>query len=129
MKKVKVIDIKDNFLYTLQATDNTTYKKNIEDGAIVFPQELFATWQSEERSEKIKEIAADYANVDMDNYADYFDFTGVILRPEESACCQQLYAILDGVIQEVMTNENADIDALTKTAVEDFQKNHLDKMD
>ncbi len=30
MKKVKVIDIKDNFLYTLQATDNTTYKKNIE---------------------------------------------------------------------------------------------------
>ena len=31
--------------------------------------------------------------------------------------------------QEVIANENADIDALTVTAVNDFQQNHLDKMD
>lgn len=104
------------------------YQETIDNGGIVFPEELFGIWQSDERKEKIKEIAADYANVSIDNFKDYMDFTGVIIRPEESACCQQLYAVLDGVIQEILTNEAADIDALTKTAVNDFQKNHLDKM-
>lgn len=33
------------------------------------------------------------------------------------------------LIQEVFTNENANIDELVKTANNDFQVNHLDKMD
>ena len=37
-------------------------------------------------------------------------------------------AILDGVIQAVITDENSDVDSLTKTAVNDFQKNHLDNL-
>lgn len=104
------------------------YQESLDNGGIVFPEELFSVWQSEDRSTKIKEIAADYANVSMENFSDYVDFTGVVIRPEETACCQQLYAVLDGVIQEILTNQAVDIDALAKMAVDDFQKNHLDKM-
>ena len=65
----------------------------------------------------------------MSDYEDYASFKDVTVRPEETACCQQLYAVLDGAIQAVLTDENANIDQLTKTAVNDFQKNHLDKLD
>ena len=114
-------DVEQNIRNTCQQT--------IDNGGVVFPKELFSMWQSDERDEKIEQIYADYANVDMSNYEEYMDFTGVILRPEETACCQQLYSVLDGAIQEILTNQNADIDALVKTAVSDFQQNHLDKME
>ena len=77
---------------------------------------------------KMKEILADYANVDMKNFEDYYDFKGVTLSPEEPVCCQQLYEVLGGVIREVLENENADIDALTEEAVNYFQTTYLDKV-
>ncbi len=101
------------------------YEKTIADGGIVLPQELLGIWRSDERDAKMKEILSDYANVDMKNFADYYDFKGVTLRPEEPISCQQLYEVLGGVIKEVTTNENADIDALAKEAVNYFQKTHL----
>lgn len=115
---------------TAEAEDKirADYKKTIEDGGVVFPKEFFSIWRSQEREEKIQQIAADYANVKMEDYADYYDFIGVTIRPEEPVACQELYAVLDGVIQEILTNKNADIDALAKTANDDFQKNHLDKL-
>lgn len=113
----------------VEKTIRENCQQNIDNGGVVLPVEIFSIWQSPERSERLKEIYADYANVELSNFADYMDSTGVTLRPEETACCQQLYAVLDGVIQEVIANENADIDALTVTAVNDFQQNHLDKMD
>lgn len=48
-------------------------------------------------------------------------------QPEEPMCAQDLYGLLDNVIQEVLTNKDADCDALIKKANEDFQKNYLDK--
>lgn len=111
-----------------EAMLRSNFETAISDGGVVFPKEFFTVWLSEERNKKYEEIAAEYANVDMANYEDYAGFKDVTLRPEESACCQQLYAVLDGVIQAVITDKDANIDSLTKTAVNDFQKNHLDKM-
>lgn len=105
------------------------YQKTIDDGGVVFPKEFFSIWQSSEREQKIEEIAADYANVNMADYEDYYNFQGVTIRPEEPVACQELYAVLDGVIQEILTNQNADINALASSANNDFQKNHLDKLD
>lgn len=51
------------------------------------------------------------------------------LQPEEPVCCQDLYSILDNIIQEVYNNKDADCAALVKQANSDFQKNYLDKMD
>lgn len=105
------------------------YQKTIDDGGVVFPKEFFSIWQSSEREQKIEEIAADYANVNMADYEDYYNFQGVTIRPEEPVACQELYAVLDGVIQGILTNQNADINALASSANNDFQKNHLDKLD
>ena len=103
------------------------YQKKIDDGGVVFPKEFFSIWRSPEREKKIEEIAADYANVDMADYNDYCDFAGVTIKPEEPVACQELYTVLDGAIQEILTNKNVDINSLAKTTNEDFQKNHLDK--
>lgn len=104
------------------------YANSISLNSVVFPTTFFNVWVDPERKVKEESIAAEYANVNMEDYADYASFEDVTIRPEESACCQQLYAILDGMIQAVITDKNADINALTKTAVNDFQKNHLDNL-
>ena len=51
------------------------------------------------------------------------------LKPEEPVCAQELYGILDGCIQEVLTNKDADCAALIKKASSDFQMNYLDNAD
>lgn len=105
-----------------------SYQKTIDEGGVIFPKSFFGIWNSEERNKKDEEIRSKYANVDIKDYEDYASFEDVTIRPEESACCQQLYSVLDNAIQAVIVDENSNIDTLTKTAVNDFQKNHLDKM-
>lgn len=83
---------------------------------------------NKDRVNQEKEAVAEYVNINPDDYKDYYEFEGVTLKPEEPQCCQQLYSVLDSCIQEVITNENADCAELIKTAANDFQKNHLDKM-
>lgn len=50
------------------------------------------------------------------------------LRPEEPVCAQELYAVLDGIIQEILTNKDADIPLLVKKANADFQANYLNNL-
>lgn len=50
------------------------------------------------------------------------------IQLEEPVCCQELYAILDGCIQEVLSNENADCVAVLEKANSDFQANYLDNL-
>ena len=108
-----------------------TYRDKCElyanEGNFVFPKELFSIWKDEERSAKIEEIAASYANVDMKDYENY-NQEGIELRTEPAVCAQELYSVLDGVIQEILTNKDVDIKALSKKTQDDFQVNHLDKM-
>ena len=80
-------------------------------------------------SREVFDIIPVNTNVKAENYENYLNMEDVTIKPEEPVCCQELYAILDKLIQEVFTNENANIDELVKTANNDFQVNHLDKMD
>ena len=50
------------------------------------------------------------------------------VQPEEPVCCQELYETLDGCLQEVLTNKDADCAALLKGAAADFQANYLDNL-
>ena len=81
-----------------------------------------------ENEEKLDELQKKYSNVDEKDYADYLAFDKVTLRAEEPMCCQELYAVLDGVVQEILVNKDVDIDAIVKTAASDFQKNSLDNV-
>ena len=61
-------------------------------------------------------------------YNEFVENCPAEIQPEEPVCAQELYAILDGCLQEVLTNENADCATLIKEAAEDFQVNYLDNL-
>lgn len=61
-------------------------------------------------------------------YNDFVAKCTAEIQPEEPVCCQELYAILDGCIQEVLSNKDADCAKLMKKANSDFQKNYLDNL-
>ena len=110
------------------ANSRTTYENTISKNGIVLDQEAFEVWVNPENVEKVNSLRKEYANVNHEDYADYFSFDGVTINPEPAACAQQLYAVLDKCVQEVITNKDADVDKLISEACNDYQVNHLDKM-
>lgn len=98
-----------------------------DEGQIVLNRQVFDMWTDYETNTKVNEIYQKYSNVDKSDYEDYLNFNGVMLRPEESSHCQDLYAILDKCIQKVITDKNADIPSLVKNANAEFQTQYLDK--
>ncbi|MBQ2614908.1 MAG: extracellular solute-binding protein [Clostridia bacterium] len=109
------------------AAKEATYKADLEEKGVVFPMAPIPVWSAPERVAKEEELNAKYCNVDKKNFASYMDMSDVTIKPEEPVACQQLYAVLDGCIQEVITNKDADCAALIAKACNDFQVNHLDK--
>lgn len=78
---------------------------------------------------KRQAIRKEFTNIKHENYEQYYAFDGVTILPEPEVCAQQLYGILDKCMQEVITNKDANVDELIKTACHDFQVNQLDKLD
>jgi multiple sugar transport system substrate-binding protein len=70
---------------------------------------------------QIDALAAKYANVPTQNYAAFSNST-ITLRPEPRTETQKMYAALDPVIQAILTNPNADPQALLDQAAQQFQK-------
>lgn len=108
----------------MRQDDETT----LENNGIVLSQESFTIWTNPERTAKIKEIKAETTNVDPKDYESYFAGEGVILRPEPEVVCQELYSILDGVLQSINADPDADLDALIKDAANQWQTNYLDNL-
>lgn len=65
-------------------------------------------------------------NINPNHIKHYNETENIELQAEEPVEAQALYSVLDSVIQEVLTNENADIRAAVSKAASDFQKNQLD---
>lgn len=110
------------------ANAEKTYQNETERGNIILAKTVLPMFKNRDGEEKLAELRQKYCNVDMKNFDSFLDFSDVTLHPEEPVCCQELYSILDGVVQAVMTNKDVDIDALSKKASDDFQINHLDKI-
>ena len=104
-------------------------KQTVYGGGIVLASDIFPKWINTDRTKIQEEIFGKYVNVDMANYQHYIDFNNVIIKSEYPVCCQELYSVLDGCIQEVLTNQNAVPSELLEGACSDFQKNHLDKLE
>ncbi|GAA4736962.1 extracellular solute-binding protein [Isoptericola chiayiensis] len=69
-----------------------------------------------------QEWIADYINVPLEQFAPYSDnIYDQPLQPEPPASTQDLYAALDPVVQAVLTDENADVDALLADAEANVQ--------
>ncbi|MDR1663489.1 MAG: extracellular solute-binding protein [Clostridiales bacterium] len=97
-------------------------KSRMENGEPVVKR--FPAWVGQAYSDAEAAIIAPFLNVDMALYQDYFDKVAEAgnLRLEEQGLTQEMYAELTKVMQEVLTNENADIPALMKTADTNYQK-------
>lgn len=113
-------------------------KKSLEDGikaeieaGIAVGYESLSLWSSDaEVNEYGYKLRQENATIDLKNVESYNSFCrngdGIEVQAEEPVCAQELYSILDGCIQEVFTNKDADCAALVKKAASDFQSNYLD---
>lgn len=112
---------------TMEAEEKN-FQLDVEQGNVVLPKKAtFELWVGNDSAEKMQAIRDRYVNVSPADFEDYYGFNDVIIKTEEPVCCQELYSVLDGVIQEILTNKNVDIDSIAKEAVNKFQVDYLDK--
>jgi hypothetical protein len=72
------------------------------------------------RQEQINEAIKPYVNVNLEHFQPWLEGTPALqLRPEPPFQAQQIYTALDTVVQAVLTDENADVDALLAKAESD----------
>ena len=121
--------------YTSEFTEKQekTYRNNTEiyineNHGICVEKDGFDVWSKSDKAKKTYEIRKELQNVDYNDYKTYFEADDVTVNLEPAACAQQLYSVFDKCIQEVFTNEDADVDKLIKDACHEFQANYLDKM-
>ena len=118
---------------TLEETAVTNLKENlkstIDKGGAVIPREAFYLWTDEDRITKLNEAYKEYANVPEKNIENYIAFKDVKLMPEPEVGCQELYAELDYVVQDIYSDSNADVAALVKAASDNWQMNCLENLD
>ena len=108
------------------------YKLRAEENKVVGVRSLSVYKDGTEKQEFTLEMIDKYKNIDLNHvklYNDSLNDTSIELRAEEPVCAQELYSVLDGIIQEVLTKENVDIKSLISKANTDFQHNYLDNLD
>lgn len=82
----------------------------------------FPCWVAQDVLDAEAAIVEEYGNVDSQMFQAYFDATSSDgLRLEEPGSTQDMYAELTKVLQAVLTDKNADVAALMKTANENYQ--------
>ncbi|MCL1964974.1 MAG: extracellular solute-binding protein [Firmicutes bacterium] len=94
-------------------------KYRVESGIPVIRR--FSGWIDPDFIQAELDVIAEYANVDPRMFDHYFDTAAATLRLEEPMMTQDMYAELTKVLQEVLTNEGADIQALLDTANANLQ--------
>lgn len=105
-----------------------SYQTNVKDGKLIGIKGL-SVFNNDVPKRKLQlEMIDKYANIDVNHvklYNESLTKTDIELQPEEPKCAQELYAKLDGIIQEVLTNKNADIKSLVEKANKEFQNDYL----
>lgn len=86
--------------------------------------DTFPVWTDAAFIKAQKDANAAYRNVDPRMYADYFALMtdSSYLKTEEPILAQDLYSELTKVLQAVLTNRNADVQALMDRAQQNFQR-------
>jgi len=102
-------------------------QNKIASGVPIIPR--FPCWINEDVLAAEDKIIEQYGNVDTKMFESYFAATKTDgnLRMEEPGSAQDLYAELTKVMQAVITDENADVATLMKTANDNYQ-NILDTL-
>ncbi len=128
----KFLEIKGHSPNVTEKTEESlsmSMKKDNDENVPVMRKAAFPLWINNERTALDTKLREMYANVPDENFADYSSFIDVMVHEEEPQCAQELYSILDSGIQKVLTEKDADCASIVKEMANDFQKNHLDKLD
>ena len=119
--------ITDNLKQTITEQRNL----QVENNQIVGIKGI-SIWNNDAETVKFERALIDQKTNTNPNYVKlYNEFAANCpceIRAEEPVCPQELYAILDGCIQEVLTKEDADCAQIMEKANLDFQKDYLDNM-
>nr|MCR4695119.1 extracellular solute-binding protein [Pseudobutyrivibrio sp.] len=95
-------------------------KNRVDNGVPVIRP--FPVWTDEAYVKAQEDVVAEYQNVDPRLFESYFTATETEgLHVEEPGNTQDMYAELTKVLQAVITDKNADVKALMKTADENYQ--------
>ncbi len=123
--------------YNYNATEDFKINKQKEIDKTIEANQLIGIKNMSVWSGDVESVAYEYQLIDENAnsnpnhvklYNDFIANCPADIQPEEPVCAQELYGILDGCIQEVFTNENADCAAVLEKAVSDFQQNYLDNL-
>ena len=113
-------------------TTEENYKKSVSENAPIGIKKLSPFNKQSDLISFRDQMIDKYCNLNpkyVASYNEVIDDEKVEFQAEEPVCAQDLYGILDGIIQEVYINQNADCQELIHRANSDFQKNFLDKLD
>lgn len=128
---IKWLEVSKGFTATvtdeMKQNFEATAKISNEQGLVVGPHDM-RVWVDPERVAAEDEILKKYQNVNMDLWNDYVNNSTKGMRPEEPVLAQELYKTLDTAIQSVLTDKNADPQAILNKLVETFQRDYLDKV-
>ncbi len=108
------------------------YGRNVESGEVLYGVDAMNIYSEDTESNKLKtELREKHRGIPFENtklYNDSLTDESIELRVEEPVCAQELYSVIDGLLQEILSNENADIPALVAQAQKDFQRNYLNNL-
>ena len=102
------------------------FKGYFEQGRILGIEDLSVWNDKSDATQKRKQVRDKYVNINLNHVKSYNDKTGIEYRVEEPVCTQNLYKTIDGVIQEIFSKKDADVEKLIKDANNNMQKNFLD---
>lgn len=107
------------------ASRRTDLELKAEAGHPVGPQAL-KVWMNDDTNKKIDALYAELENVDMGLFENYYNVSQYNLKAEEPYYAQDLYKLLDGILQAVLNDADVDISAMLKEADSTYQSNFLD---
>ncbi len=86
-------------------------------------------WINEDYLKMANEIEKDFISVDMTDFHEFYDTIETIKHAEEPYYAQNLYKILDGCIQSIISNkENSNPLSLLQTAEASFNRDYMSKV-
>ena len=115
-----------------KATWTANQQKLVDKGMQVGPKALSSFTDASEKQKFYDEWREKNINVNPANFKVYNDSlsdSSITLRAEEPRCAQDLYGILDGCIQQVLQDKNADCKAILEEANRNFQEQYLNNIE
>ncbi len=126
IKWIEFNGITMNLTDSIKENVRNTYQAKVDKDMIVGIKDI-SIWGDDTEFVVYKNSVIDeLANVNPNHLKLYNECNDIEYQGEEPICAQDLYRTLDACIQEVLTNKDADCQAVLDKANSDFQQNFLD---